>query len=561
MEIDAEPDATADLRRYLSVLRRRRLIILATTVAAVVVALVLSFRQEAVYQASVQLLLGSTPSETVVANQAAPDSQRQLTNEIAVIESDVVRRAAEEATNRRIQKEAVSASVATQGSDVIRLSARADGPQEAADLANAYARTYVDWRRQQRVDDLLATGGEIQSRIEGLRANLDEVSAPLTDLDRRLATVEAASERAALIGQRAALADQLDSQRAPLEERLEFYRSQLDELQLSAKLAEGGGLRVLSQAEPPERAASPRPERDALVALAVGLMLGIALSFIFEFLDDSIKDRADLEEASGGLPVLAAIPKLPRAQRDVLISAEEPTSIAAEAYRALRTSLGFLGAERQFKIVQVTSAAPDEGKTTTVANLAVSLAMAGQRTVAVCCDLRQPRLHELLGGSNDVGLTTAMLGDAPALEVFQTVRHDLALVASGAIPPNPSELLGTRRAEQVVQAAAAVSDMVLLDCPPVLPVTDALVVSRMADATILVAAANRTSKRQLRRALELLNRAGAPVMGTVLTEVTGEDGHHYRGSYATAPPRTTGGRGRNRRSSSPESTLRPAPSR
>lgn len=553
---------TADLRRYLFVLRRRGPIVFAATAATVVVALLFSFRQEPVYQASVQLLLRSTPSENIVANQAAANSQRQLTNEVAVVESDVVRKAVEEAMNGQIDKDAVSAAVAAEGSDLIELSVKGRTPADAANLANTYARTYVDWRRQQRVDDLLATGERIEAKIEGLRERLNEASAPLNDLDSRLAGVQDQEERTALIEQRAALADQLEPQLAPLEDRLEFYRGQLDELQLTADLAESGGLQVLSEAFPPPEPASPRPERDGLVAVAVGLMLGMALAFTVEFLDDSIKDRADLERASGGLPVLAMIPKTRRRQREILFPVDEPNSNVAEAYRALRTALNFVSAERPVRVVQVTSARAGEGKTTMVANLAISLAQAGQRVVAVCCDLRHPRLHEFFGVDNKVGLSSALIGDCSTDDLLQEVGQNdkMYFLASGLTPPNPSELLGTRRTDRLIEAVAAQADLVVLDCPPALPVTDALVVSRLADATLVVAAANRTSKRQLNRAVDLLRQSGAPVVGTVLMEVTGEERYGYDQGYWSKTSRN--GRGaRPPRRDPAEPNLRTEPSR
>ena len=525
--------ATADLRRYLSVLRRRALIICAATAATVAVALALSLSQDPVYRASVELLLRSTPSENIVGNQAAANSQRELTNEVAVVESDVVRKAVEEAADVPIREDAVSASVGAEGSDVIILSVTAETPVDAADLANTYARTYVEWRGRQRAEDLLATARRVQETIEIVRATLDEVSAPLNDLDSQLSNVLGQEERAALIEQRAALAEQLEPQMAPLEDRLDFYRSQLDQLQLTADLAESGGLEVLSEAAPPEDPASPQPRRDGLVALAVGLMLGLALAFAIEFIDDSIRDRGDLERASGGLPVLATIPKTRRRQRETLFPVEEPSSNVAEAYRALRTSLGFLSAERPVRVIQVTSARAGEGKTTMVANLAISLAQGGLRVVAVCCDLRHPRLHHFFGADNKIGLTSALVSHCSADDLLQSVglNENIHLVASGETPPNPSELLGTRRIEQIIEAVASQADLVILDCPPALPVTDALVVSRMADATLVVAAANRTSKRQLHRTVELLRQSGAPVAGTVLMEVTGEERYGYDQGY------------------------------
>ncbi|MFN2502612.1 MAG: CpsD/CapB family tyrosine-protein kinase, partial [Pyrinomonadaceae bacterium] len=243
----------------------------------------------------------------------------------------------------------------------------------------------------------------------------------------------------------------------------------------------------------------------------------------------------------------------------ILFPLEEPSSKVSEAYRALRTSLSFLSAERPVRIVQITSATTGEGKTTVVANLVVALAHAGQRVAAVSCDLRRPWLHQFFLATNEVGLSSALAGQLAATDVLQPVAADgrISLLASGPIPPNPAELLGTRRAEQAIQAIASLVDVVVLDCPPVLPVTDALV---LADATILVAATGVSSKRQVRRAVDVLHQAGAPIVGTVLMDVTGEDTYHYEESYEPPRPRRREGRRQAARASSSEPDLRAASS-
>jgi non-specific protein-tyrosine kinase len=185
--------------------------------------------------------------------------------------------------------------------------------------------------------------------------------------------------------------------------------------------------------------------------------------------------------------------------------------------------------------LQVTSASAAEGKTTTIANLAVVLARAGERQVVVVdCDLRRPRLHEFFDLPNVVGFTSVMLGEVPLSRALQSIDAEkgISVLTSGPVPSHPSELLASRRSGEVLAALRSEGALVLIDTPPVLPVTDALVVSRWADAILLVSAAGITTKKQVHRALELLNQVEAPLVGSVMNQApTDGSGYGYAGRY------------------------------
>jgi non-specific protein-tyrosine kinase len=220
-------------------------------------------------------------------------------------------------------------------------------------------------------------------------------------------------------------------------------------------------------------------------------------------------------------------------RQPVVVSVTDPTSPAAESYRTLRTNIQFAGLDRSMRAIQVTSPSASEGKTTTLANLAVALAGAGLRVTLVCCDLRRPRLHQFFGLNNTVGFTSVLLGEKSISQALQPTAHEgLTLLASGPPPPNPAELLSSNRTSEVLTALKLQSDMLLLDSPPVLPVTDAAVLSPNVDATLLVATAGKTSRKKFGRAVELLNQVGAPIIGVVLNGVSGEGGYGYE--YATS---------------------------
>ncbi|MDP9441092.1 MAG: polysaccharide biosynthesis tyrosine autokinase, partial [Actinomycetota bacterium] len=282
----------------------------------------------------------------------------------------------------------------------------------------------------------------------------------------------------------------------------------------------------------------------------------VGLAFLREYLDDSLTAKEDVERAVPGVPVLALVPAV-GAWKDkkwsLVASLTDPNSPAAESYRTLRTSVQFLGLDTPLKTVQVTSPLASEGKSTTIANLAVALAGAGQRVIIVDCDLRRPRIHQFFGLNNEVGLTSVLIGDTTLRAACQPTPQikRLQVLASGHIPPNPSELLATSRMREVLRLLTEHADMVLVDCPPILPVTDASVLSHYVDATLLVATAGVTEQRQLRRAVELLGQVEAPLQGIVLNGVKDEGAYGYSYAYRYAVKPTGRGRANGRREPAP----------
>jgi capsular exopolysaccharide synthesis family protein len=204
-----------------------------------------------------------------------------------------------------------------------------------------------------------------------------------------------------------------------------------------------------------------------------------------------------------------------------LISVTTPRSPISEAYRTLRTNLEFSSLDRPLKTMVVTSPGPDEGKSTTLANLAVTLAQAEKKVVLVDCDLRRPSQHQIFGLKNGVGLTTMVVDDeamtAPPLQ--ETEVSGLWLLPSGPIPPNPSELLGSRRMEEIIGVLSQRADIVLFDAPPIIAVTDAAVLSSKVDGVLLVINAGGTKRDHAQKARALLEKVNAHLVGAVLNNV------------------------------------------
>jgi len=515
MSVNPE-DEEISLREYLRVVQRRKWTVILLTLLTMSVAFGASSLQAPVYSATAEVLLRPRASEVAVGSGAAVqarDATRALQTEIRIIESRPLQALAQEKLGYRA---ATSASPAGD-TDVILIRGESTVPRRAADIANAYATAYVEFKRKSIVDEFLAAVNEIQAQIDEVQRQID-------------ASPEAL--------------------RPTLVQRRTLFEGQRDQLRLDANL-NSGGVQPMSEAVVPGEPVRPKPVRSGIIGLMLGFVLGVGLAFLLEFLDDTIKDKSDIEKVASSLPVLGLIPAVPawKSKDEVrLVSLSEPSSPVAEAYRTLRTSVQFLGMDRPVQVVQLTSPSASEGKTTTLANLAVAMARAGRRVVVICCDLRRPRVHEFFGVENKVGFTSVLLGEVGLSQALQKVPdvERLFVLASGPLPPNPAELLSSKRAVEVLDALRADGNLLLLDSPPILPVTDALILSRQVDATLLVTIAGGTTKKDASRAIEMLQQVDAPLAGVILNGVASEDSYGYSyGYYRAAEPALNGTGNRN----------------
>ncbi|MCI0643540.1 MAG: CpsD/CapB family tyrosine-protein kinase [Chloroflexi bacterium] len=200
-----------------------------------------------------------------------------------------------------------------------------------------------------------------------------------------------------------------------------------------------------------------------------------------------------------------------------LITLTDPRSPVSEAYRALRTNLSFYSLDKPLRTLVVTSPAPDEGKSTTVANLAVTMAQGGRRTILVDCDLRRPSLHALFGRQVEPGLTNMVLEEEGQPAFQETGVENLKLLAAGPRPPNPADLLGSQKVDRLIASLAEMADIVLFDAPPIIAVTDAAVLGAKVDGVLLVVSAGKTRRDHAQRAKEVLEKARVRIVGVALT--------------------------------------------
>jgi capsular exopolysaccharide synthesis family protein len=523
---------TVDLREYLSTLWLRKVWVIACVAVAMGAALALTLRQTPLYFSTAQVQV----KPVIVPGAQSPSGGMvqffNIDTEQQIAESGTVAEVAADNLDLEgsyfLRNIAVSVEPKT---EILQFRFADPTPEAAQRAAQGMAEAYLEYRRTQALDQISTAGQTLQQQLLHLRSNLSRVR-------DRLPTESDEGIRAALQEKARYFVTQIS-----------ILQSQLATLNPSASLDVGA---IVQPAIAPSRPSFPSYTKNLTIALVLGLTVGIALAFIRERLDDRIRGREDLEERSG-VPTLAVIPKVRswrEARRAMLVSLEDPHSIAAEAYRTLRTSVLFAASQRDIKALLITSANPQEGKTATTANLAIALEQAGKKVVAVSADLRRPRLEKFFGQSSRRGLTNVLAGEARVESILGTVPGTgLQLLASGPVPGNPTELLASEAMEKLIAELRQVADFILLDSAPVLAAADSLTLANMVDGVLLVADGGKTRAGAVSLAVEQLARVDAPMMGSVLNKLDPARSRSYQPAYIQYGPEqesTRGGRLRER---------------
>lgn len=291
-------------------------------------------------------------------------------------------------------------------------------------------------------------------------------------------------------------------------------------------------LTVIAPATEPASPASPSIPRNLAIGFVLAVLAGVAIAIMRDLLDNRVRRPDDIEKLFEQ-PVIAAIPASKDAKHLPLVSAQHPRSMQAEAYRSLRTNLQFLGLTSENRSVLLTSSLPGEGKTSSAINLAHVIAQSGNRVLLIDADLRRPSVAEYLGLEGGAGLTTVLIGEADIEDVAQPLETEgLEALTSGPIPPNPSELLGSKNMQNLLNDAMAKYDYIVVDTAPLLAVTDAVVLSHYVGGTVVVAQSERVRRPQLQQSLEKLDAVEARILGLVLNRVQGGSRGTYTYNYS-----------------------------
>jgi len=484
------------LRDYVDLMRRRLPVVAACFAATLFAAFLWSALQTPMYRSSVNILINQNTSNDIldpVTGVSSNSADRVATNEVKLLESQLVRREAES----RLGFEAdISARAESRADFVVVTAIDADALQAQA-VAQTYAESYVDVRRDEFSAERLDTA---EGLLESIRVIDEEIEA----------IIEAGGS-----------ASDITREQLRRDDLADIY----NRLTITAGLGNTGRARIIDDAEIADEPFSPQPTRNMILGGILGLMLGAASALLLEKLDRSLKSRSALEAITPGLQTLAVIPNMKH--EDALVSLANPEGTDSEVFRLLRAGIEFASVDKPLQVIQVTSPGAAAGKTTVAANLALVMAQSGQRVAVIDADLRRPRLHTMFKLAQVPGISSVIVGTARASQASHTMDLNngrLWVFPSGPVPPGPSELLGSKRAATTFDSLRKSLDVIIVDSPPVLPVSDALVLSRLVDATVLVANARLSKRDDVQRALEQLAQADANVIGTVLNEVKARRG-------------------------------------
>jgi len=305
-----------------------------------------------------------------------------------------------------------------------------------------------------------------------------------------------------------------------------------------------GNIRIIDKAEVPKTPVKPQKRLSIILAMIVGLFGGTGLAFFLEYLDNTIKTPDDLKQYLnipdlGPVPLFAAenkgSPGKGKDRTPDLIALNSPKSTASESYRGIRTNILFSTAESVPQVILVSSAGPKEGKTITVANVAITMAQAGSKIIILDCDMRRPEIHNFFGATRDRGMSNILVGLDNIGEIIQNTKiPNLDVITSGPIPPNPSEMLGSKRMESLLVALRKKYDHIIIDSPPVTAVTDAVVLSKSADGVIIVIRTGYMARQIVKNGIGQLNNVGAHIIGAVLNGIdvsSGKYSYYYYQYY------------------------------
>jgi capsular exopolysaccharide synthesis family protein len=296
-------------------------------------------------------------------------------------------------------------------------------------------------------------------------------------------------------------------------------------------------IRIVEEADVPRGPLWPQKTRNYELALLMGLGLGIGLCLLFEHLDNTFKTPDDVKQHLG-LPFLGMVPDVSQrsrgtnAPRPSPLILRSPKSAVAEAYRVLRTNLIFSTADRTGHVLAISSANPGEGKTTTVANLAASLAINGSRVLAVDADLRRPTMHQHFGLAKTPGLSDLIVGKCrPSEAIHKTQFGGLQVLPCGYVPPNPTELLGSASLREIVAALRTHYDWILIDTPPILAMADTAVLCPLVDGVAIVVGAEQSTRPAVQRSVDQIKSVNGRMLGVILNKVNFERNSYYYGQY------------------------------
>jgi tyrosine-protein kinase len=521
---------TDDLRRYLALGWHWGWLLILCTLIGGGAAWLLSRRMTPVYQAATLVLVNEAPSTKALDMTTLQTSERLAQTYVQTMTTRPVLQGVIQRLGVSLSAQELKAMITArpvQNTQLIEITVEDTQPQRAADIANALVAEFASQNQAEQASRYAASKSTLTTQ--------------LGQLDQQ---IQAINERLGGLADTRANQAERDQMQANLAQYRQTYASLLQSYE-QVRLAEAQSTSSVIQKEPaiaPSTPVRPNTLKNTALAAVVGLMLAAGLVFLIEALDDTLKSPQEIE-GQFGLPVIGVIAHFDLEQGE-LVAEKQPRAPVSEAFRSLRTNLQFSSVDHPLRSLLVTSPSPMEGKSTIAANLAVVMAQGGHYVALADTDLRRPRVHKMFGLTNHGGISSLFIpsvarsGDKVHLNghLQQTGISNLRAIPSGSLPPNPSELLASERMKAILEQVQEQAELVVFDSPPVLAVTDAVVLAPRVDGVVLVVKPGMTKLAACRQAIEQLQRVGANLLGVIFNDVEinrlNYNYQYYRGYYS-----------------------------
>lgn len=513
-----------ELKRYFGVLRRWIWLILLGAILAGGAVYFISSNMTPVYAARSRYLIDEAPGSSnsneyskLLTEQKLAQTYVEIATARPILEETIVQLDLPFSVSDLRRMVSVSAPLDTQ---ILVISTEDTDPARAAAVANTVGEVFITQNQARESLRYAEPIGNWQVRMQSVSSEIEGIETAIRDFE------ETNSDEQAIALTR--LRTQLNEAQVRYTEAF----NNLNQLQ-QAQAKESSNIVPIETAQPSSTPVRPNVITNTVIATLIGALFAGGFIFLIEYLDDTVKTPEQVLSDTK-LSTLGAIAQIKASDpSDSIVAFLQPRDPLSEAYRVLRTNLGFSAIDGALRSIVVTSGSPGEGKSTTAANLAIVMAQAGKRVVIVDSDLRRPMQHKIMSVGNNRGLTTALLdNETPVTYHLQNTKiKGLRVLSSGPIPPNPAEILSSQRMSHLIQELYDEADVLVFDTPPVLTVTDAAVLSPQVDGTLFVVHVGKTRRDTLAQAVERVMKTNAQPLGVVLNRIKPSHGGYYYYQY------------------------------